>query len=271
MSIIYTNFFLLLLLLFGSLDAVVLTFFFNYCYYSLGMEHDSRAIKRAQNLHDVHDLATIAAFLIDECDESWGYGFRGSLLSRLAVAALHMNEIDVANRAIQTRRIYERPSMQPYESAAIVRGLMRAGNVETAWTVLEDELRLPLEGTDLTSQENQQKLKQRALTLTSIASRHLYQGEPYLAARALQSLRTLGGVIEESQIEFEELNMPWTRLINAAAAANCQESDALNTCEHFDSSLEVPSDMTSLVFAAMSEFPCPGGEEECNLDDFIDA
>ena len=184
---------------------------------------------------------------------------------------MHMNEIDVANRAIQTRRVYERPSMQPYESAAIVRGLMRAGNVENAWTVLEDELRLPLEGTDLTSQENQQKLKQRALTLTSIASRHLYQGEPYLAARALQSLRTLGGVIEESQIEFEELNMPWTRLINAAAAANCQESDALNTCEHFDSSLEVPSDMTSLVFAAMSEFPCPGGEEECNLDDFIDA
>ena len=41
---------------------------------------------------------------------------------------LHSNEIDIAmGVAIDTRRIYKRPSMLPYESAAIVRGLMRVG------------------------------------------------------------------------------------------------------------------------------------------------
>ena len=113
--------------------------------YILPLSFHSRAIKRAQNLHDAHDLQTISKFLIDECDEHWGYGFRGSLLSRLAVAALHMKEVDVAMRAIEARRTHERASMKPLESAAIVRGLMRAQKVDAGWNVLEDELALPLE------------------------------------------------------------------------------------------------------------------------------
>lgn len=223
----------------------------------------SRAIKRAQNLHDVHDLGTIAGFLIDNCDENWGYGFRGSLLSRLAVAALHMNEIDVATRAINTRRVYERPSMQPYESAAIVRGLMRAKQIELAWGVLEDELRLPLEGTDLTSEENKEILKHRARTLASIASRHFYSGEPYISAKALSALGDLGGLIDESHMGDGELDMPWPRLVNAAS--DCK----VDSCIHVESDVELPSDLTELVFNAIAEFPCPGGEEECSIEDFF--
>lgn len=211
-------------------------------------------------------MGTIAAFLIDECDENWGYGFRGSLLSRLAVAALHMNAVDVAKSAIRARRVSERPSMQPYESAAIVRGLMRANLVDKAWIVLEDELRLPMEGADLTTPENKEILKHRAGALASIASRHFYKGEPFVAAQALESLGSLGDWIEESLMGSEELKLPWSRLINAASDV---KPDALETCQHLDSSIELPLDMTELVFNAMAEFPCPGGEEECDLEDFL--
>lgn len=231
-------------------------------------------------MHDVHDLGTIAGFLIDECGSddgktenssspsSWGYGFRGSLLSRVAVAALHMKELDIAIRAIETRRVYERPSMQPYESAAIVRGLMRMNEIDKAWIVLEDELRLPMDGTDLTSTENGEILKHRAQTLASIASRHFYNGRPSISAKALQLLGTLGPLIEKSNQE-SIMDMPWNRLINAAEDCKVvvDDDDDDNTSS---SSMSLPSDLTELVFAAMSEFPCPGGEEECSLEDFLE-
>jgi hypothetical protein len=104
-----------------------------------------RAIKRAQNLHDHHDLRVIADFLIDECGVGFAYGYRGSLLSRLAVAALHFGNHQVARRAIDIRRTEYRPSMLPMESAAIIRGLLRVHNVTDAFEVFHDELSLPLE------------------------------------------------------------------------------------------------------------------------------
>lgn len=228
-----------------------------------------RAIKRAQNLHDVHDLATIAAFLIDHCDEHWGFGYRGSLLSRLAVAALHCGETEVAFRAIQTRRIYERPSMQPHESAAIVRGLMRVGKVVEGWEVLEDELRLPLQGLSLRAEASQEVLKQRAHALASIASRHFHQGEPYVAARAMLQLGTLGSVISESHMENGGLTMPWAKLVTAATVC----SDSINKngrdIEHLDRNVILPSDLTELVWDAMFQFPCPTGEDVCSLEDYM--
>jgi hypothetical protein len=104
-----------------------------------------RAIKRAQNLHDAQDLKTIEKFLLEEVDEDFGYGYRGSLLSRLAVAALHMNNHELARRAMDVRKVVYRPSMLPLESAAIIRGLLRVDNVTDALQVLDDELSLPLE------------------------------------------------------------------------------------------------------------------------------
>lgn len=104
-----------------------------------------KAIKRAQNLHDHHDLRVIADFLIDECDIGFAYGYRGSLLARLAVAALHFGNHDVARRSIAIRRLEYRSSMMPMESAAIIRGLLRSQNASEALEILHDELALPLE------------------------------------------------------------------------------------------------------------------------------
>ena len=104
-----------------------------------------RAIKRAQNNHDHQDLNVIADFLINDCDVGFAYGYRGSLLARLAVAALHFGNNQVARRAIDIRRLEYRPSMLPMESAAIIRGLLRVHNATDALEILFDELSLPLE------------------------------------------------------------------------------------------------------------------------------
>jgi hypothetical protein len=104
-----------------------------------------QAIKRAQNLHDSDDLAVIENFLLEEVDEKFAFGYLGSLLSRLAVAAMHMDNHELARKALERRRIDFRPSMRPMESAAIIRGLLRMHNVTDALEVLNDELCLPLE------------------------------------------------------------------------------------------------------------------------------
>ena len=104
-----------------------------------------RAIKRAQNNHDHQDLKVIADFLINDCDVGFAYGYRGSLLARLAVAALHFGNNQVARRAIDIRRLEYRPSMLPMESAAIIRGLLRVHNATDALEILFDELSSPLE------------------------------------------------------------------------------------------------------------------------------
>lgn len=103
-----------------------------------------KAIKRAQNLHDVHDVRAIERFLLEEVDVGFAYGYRGSLLARLAVAALHMNNHPLARKAIDERRVSHRPAMLPMESAAIVRGLLRVHNVTDALSILDDELALPV-------------------------------------------------------------------------------------------------------------------------------
>ena len=104
-----------------------------------------RAIKRAQKQHDHHDLRVIAKFLIEECDVGFAYGYRGSLLARLAVAALRWENHAVARKAIEIRRLEYRASMAPMESAAIIRGLLRTHNDTDALAILQDELALPLE------------------------------------------------------------------------------------------------------------------------------
>jgi len=230
-----------------------------------------RAIKRAQNLHDVHDLATIATFLIDHCDEHWGFGYRGSLLSRLAVAALHCGEAEIASRAIQTRRTYERPSMQPNESAAIVRGLMRVGKVEEGWEVLDDELRLPMEGLSLQTEASQEVIKQRAHALASIASRHFYQGEPYVAARALVQLGALGSFISETHFQNGDFDMPWSKLLTAATTCNETLNKNGHQVKQGKDNLVLPSDLSELVWDTMFQFPCPTGEDICSIEDYITA
>jgi hypothetical protein len=113
-----------------------------------------KAIKRAQNLHDHHDIRVIEDFLLDDCDEGFAYGYRGSLLARLAVAAMHLGDNESARRAIEARRLYHRPAMMPMESAAIIRGLLRVQNTTDALEILDDELSLPLDVSQSVRQQN---------------------------------------------------------------------------------------------------------------------
>ena len=104
-----------------------------------------KAIKRAQNLHDIHDIRAIKRFLLEEVDDGFAFGYKGSLLARLAVAALHMGHHGLASQAMQERKVNHRAAMLPLESAAIIRGLLRVHNVTDAFAVLNDELSMPLE------------------------------------------------------------------------------------------------------------------------------
>ena len=113
-----------------------------------------RAIKRAQNMHDHHDIRVIEDFLLQDCDQGFAYGYRGSLLARLAVAAMHLGDNESARRAIEARRLYHRPAMMPMESAAIIRGLLRVHNTTDALEVLDDELSLPLDVSQAGRQQN---------------------------------------------------------------------------------------------------------------------
>lgn len=179
-----------------------------------------RAIKRAQNNHDNHDLRVITRFLLEETDDSYAYGFKGSLLARLAVAALHLQHHTSAAQAIAKRHADFRSSIVPLESAALVRNLLRVHNVTDAWNVLEDELSLPLQGTPLTSSENRDRLKHRANALASIASRHFFEGEPWEAVYACERLAALGSVLHQAEMDPQQLDLPWTRLLRGAA--QCQ-------------------------------------------------
>ena len=165
--------------------------------------------------------------------------------------------------------------MLPHESAAIVRGLMRVGQVQKGWEVLDDELRLPLlQGSSVQDDDSsRQVLKYRAQTLSSIASRHFYEGEPYVAAKALSKLGALGSVIAEADgcMEVGDLNIPWEKLVTAATV--CSDKLMRNgwDVKHLSGKLILSPDLTELVWEAMYQFPCPGDEEECALEDYLAA
>lgn len=213
-----------------------------------------RAIKRAQNLHDVHDIAVIEKFLLNECDESFAYGYRGSLLARLAVAALHMDNQGLAKKAIDERRLKHGASMLPMESAALIRGLLRVHDVEFAIKILNDELPIPSDDTPLTDTANKELVKQRALSLASIASRHFFEGEPSMAIKACALLAELGPIVRESGLDTEELKMPWTRIIRGAAQCESgRRNGSVKPCEGVD--VELPCNLVYAVLNAMTTFP----------------
>jgi len=212
----------------------------------------TRAIKRAQKLHDHHDLRVIANFLIDECDIGFAYGYRGALLARLAVAALHWENHEVARRAIEIRKLEYRASMRPMESAAIIRGLLRVHNVTDALDMIADELSLPMEGADLDTEESHDRIKHRARSLASVASRHLFEGEPSMAVLALQMLKDMGPAAR--LLTPEELDMPWLRLLSGAAQCEKGRRKGLvQPCEGLD--VELPCNLAYSVLTAMSSFP----------------
>jgi len=234
-----------------------------------------RAIKRAQNSHDAEDLRAICRFLLEQQSEpqqpheqqpqqrttgndddgsnattssssSYYYGYRGSLLARLAVAALHANQHDVARSCISERSARYRSSMLPMESAAIVRGLLRVRNVTDALAILDSELAVPVDDDDdlttsplpspndvgvdcqdtttttanavtITALERKDLFKHRALSLASVASRHFFGNEPVMAVAACRRLAELGPLVRTSGLTADELGMPWARVLRGAA------------------------------------------------------
>ena len=222
-----------------------------------------KAIKRAQNLHDVHDIKNIENFLLEECDETFAYGYRGSLLARLAVAAMHMNNNDLARKAIEVRRTVHRSSMLPLESAAIIRGLLRMHNVTDAIEVLNDELTLPMDGTPPDTPESQELIKHRALSIASIASRSFFEDHPYMGVKAMRWLATLGPIVRESGLAITDLSMPWTRIIQGAAQCESKRRDGTlkSKCPadddgtEEDDDIELPCNLVFSVLNAMATFP----------------
>jgi len=216
-----------------------------------------RAIKRAQKLHDHHDLRVIANFLIDDCDVGMFYGYRGSLLARLSVAALRWENHIVARKAIDIRRLEYRASMQPMESSAIIRGLLRVHNVTDALDILNDELSLPLEGSSLDSPTSKERLIHRARSLASIASRHFYEGEPYMAIMACNMLSDLGPVIRNARLTTEELDMQWLRIIQGASKCDAgvrSGSVVVKPCQE-KMNVDLPCNLVYSVLSAMTTFP----------------
>jgi len=244
-----------------------------------------KAIKRAQNLHDLHDIREIAHFLLEEVGPNFAYGYRGSLLSRLAVASLHLNNHDIAIRCITERRINHRATMIPLESSAIVRGLLRCRYTEEAWEVLEDELSLPLEGwvdfssvskhdmgdastkstneEDLLHEENtrrqlevRDRLIHRARSIASIASRHFYEDEPGAGMNAMKKLNEMGKIVNEAGLTSEEIGMPWERIVKGAAM--CESKRRSGKWEDENSSEDPstwPCNIVYSVLDAMISFP----------------
>lgn len=212
-----------------------------------------KAIKRAQNLHDSHDIRNIERFLLEEVDESFAYGYRGSLLARLAVAALHMHEHHLARKALEVRRTVHRSSMLPLESAAVIRGMLRVHNVTDAIALLDDELSLPLQGTPLDSPENKDRIKHRALSIASIASRHFFEGEPSMAVKACGMLEELGPIVRMSGLTTDELSMPWARIIRGAA--QCESGRRDGSIVPCLPDVELPVNLVYSVLNAMTTFP----------------
>jgi len=218
-----------------------------------------RAIKRAQNLHDVHDIRNIERFLLEEVDEGFAYGYMGSLLARLTVAALHMSNHELARKAIEVRRNEYRSSMLPLESSAIIRGLLRVHNTTDALEMIEDELRLPLPGTPLTDFANQERIKYRALSLCSVASRHFFEGEPCMAVTACKSIAELGPVVREAGLTQEVLEIPWARIIKGAA--QCQAGIRDGSVVPCQPDVHIPCNLVYSVLAAIATFPSDNSDE----------
>lgn len=214
-----------------------------------------RAIKRAQNLHDEHDIRNIERFLLEEVDDHFAYGYRGSLLARLAVAALHMANHELARKAIDVRRLEHRPSMLPMESAAIIRGLLRVHNVTQAFDVLNDELSLPLQGTPLDTPEARDKIIHRSSSIASIASRHFFENEPYMAVKACQMLAGIGPIVRNAGLTAKDVNIPWLRIIRGATQCESNRRDGKICPSQTLDDIELPVNLVYSVLNAMTTFP----------------
>ena len=195
--------------------------------------------------------------MLEEVDDHYAYGYRGSLLSRLAVAAMHMNEHDIAAKALEVRKRDHFDVILPLESAAIIRGLLRVHNITDALQVLEDEL-----GIDSNIPDNcedaaiyKEKVKYRALSIASFASRECYEDNSKLAELACKMLREVGPLVRISGLSPEDLNMPWLRIVKGAAQYESHRRKGTIPEELCGPEQEVSCNLIHDVLDAMATFP----------------
>mmetsp|Transcript_10158 Transcript_10158/g.14250 ORF Transcript_10158/g.14250 Transcript_10158/m.14250 type:complete len:306 (-) Transcript_10158:252-1169(-) len=199
------------------------------------------AIKRAQNLHDDQDIGTIGRFLLEGVDDTFAYGYKGSVLARFAVAALRCGQYDIAQQALDERQTKFQDSMQPHESAAIVRGWNRANLSKKAFEVLDQELSLTSINDNIDEAAASEIVKHRALSLAAIASRHFYENQSLVALKACQMLIDLSSTVKQMGLTEEFLSIPWDRL--EEGAKECSSPDAKE------------SSCVSMIKTTQSHFP----------------
>lgn len=124
---------------------------------------------------------------------------------------------------------------------------------DDAMKILDDELPLPESGTPLDDPEVQERLKQRALSLGSVSSRHFFEGEPSMAVLACNMLSELGPMVRSSGLTAEELNFPWTRILQGAS--QCESGRREGTVVPCMKDVELPCNLVYAVLKAMSTFP----------------
>jgi len=164
-----------------------------------------------------------------------------------------MSNHDLARKAIDVRRTEHRSNMLPFESAAIVRGMLRVHNVTDAVALLDDELSLPLSGIPLNISSSRDRIKHRALSIASIASRHFFEGESSMAVRACGMLAEMGPIVRESGLLSSEINVPWTRIVQGAA--QCEAGRRNGSVVPCLPEVELPCNLVYSVLNAMATFP----------------
>ncbi|KAL7557151.1 hypothetical protein ACA910_002433 [Epithemia clementina (nom. ined.)] len=237
------------------------------------------AIKKSQNNQDNHDLNAVFRFLVELTDSTFADGKKGSLLSRLAVAALHLKNHRIAAGAINYRQSHFRDCLLPMESAALVRNLLRTNNVTEACNILETELSWQSTMMDAaiaasrttTSSERSccDLLKYRPEALSYIASWHFFEGQPRAAIHACRKLASMGEAVRAAGISGSSLGLPLSRLLQGAA--KCQslirteasttvslEDDALSEQQSQDEELariRIPCNVVYSVLDVMMSLP----------------
>jgi ribosome biogenesis GTP-binding protein YsxC/EngB len=106
----------------------------------------------------------------------------------------------------------------------------------------------------LDSEETQDKLKHRALSLASIASRYFYKGEPVMAVKACQMMTEMGPIVRQARLEAQKIEMPWRRIIQGAAQCESRRRDgSVKVTDEED--VDLPCNLVYRVLGAMTTFP----------------
>ena len=106
---------------------------------------------------------------------------------------------------------------------------------------------------DWTTDAHRELIKHRALALGSLASRHFFEGEPLLAVRACQRVAEMGPRVREAKLTPQDVNMPWSRIVQGAAQCESMRRDGELTIDGDDDDL--PCNLVYAVLNAMTTFP----------------